>query len=226
IFIGIMIIAEQIVAELYAAYRVRHGYGFPIGIVFIKLPVSAFLWLTLISYTVYMFPDMTTVSILEQTGASADLLSDVSRQFSQAPIRTGIMSAIVFVILMLIVGAIDVKTIIYSSFSSERQKILFQDERKDLDRDVKINRAFDAMDGNIPSELDIEKLSESDSPYTEILTTNIGEHIGKTIVPAIILAYILNGTLLVFGIIFMSIKLIKKIVMIIFGFASLNLNRN
>ncbi len=222
IFIGIMIIAEQIIAELYVAYRIRNGKDIPLNIIFIKFPISAFLWLTLISYAVYMFPDMTTVTVLEKTGASADLISVISSQFSLAPIRTGIISSIIFVALMLIVGTLDVKTIIYSSLSSEQQRFLFSKEHKEIKREATINRFFDAVDGNIPSELDPDKLTTSDNPFTEIFVNNIGEHIGKMLIPAIVLAYILNGTLLVFGIIFMSIKFIKKLVMIYFGFAGLN----
>lgn len=216
IFIALLIVSMHLALELYTYSHRRNLEKANYGLLAIAIKIFNFVaWLVMISFVVYMFPNMSTLAILEQTGTEVTTINMLDKMFCQKPTGTGWISSLLFILLMVVVGGINRNHIICATMSSEKQRIVYRKQKDDIEKEIMIENAFAEEGQQLVS--DKEKLERSDTPYTDLAIDYMTRSIIKTLSTSIVLAMVLNGSLMMFAIIFLLTKLANHIIFISSG---------
>lgn len=215
IFIALLIVSMHLALELYTYSHRRDLEKANFGLAVAIRIFNFVAWLVMISFVVYMFPNMSTLAILEQTGTEVTTINMLDRMFCHEPAGTGWISSLLFIILMVVVGGINRNHIICATMSPEKQRIVYRNQKDDIEKEIMVENAFAEEGQQLVS--DKEKLERSDTPYTDLAIDYMTRSIIKTLSTSIVLAMVLNGSLMIFAIIFLLTKLANHIIFISFG---------
>lgn len=172
---------------------------------FSSLLANIYLWLCMLSLIVYMMPDMCNIVVMANSGYSKEVISTAVHTFMSHSVTKNWLLVIMFFLGIIISFGLNEKFALLATLPSYRQKIIFQQNKKELENSFLISG----------QNVDMKDLENSQNPYNELAINS--EDLGKTLGPAIPLAFVFSGTLLLYASIFLWTKSLKKLIHLITG---------
>lgn len=172
--------------------------------------VNAFLWLSMLSMLIYMIPDMATLSVMSQTGYSADVVRTALHSFENHAVSKNWFLVTMFLVGLFLSLGLNAGYALNATLPSRIQKRIFANNKDDIEK----KKMFEG------ESLD-DKLLNSDHPYTDLFMESMGkDNVGQALGTSIPLSFVFNGSFLLFASLFFWTKVLKRLITIALGVMS------
>lgn len=205
-----LIVANQ----YYISLQIYKGQKGSRGIAGLLVFFNIFLWLAMLSIIIYMFPDMTNVFVMKESGFSPNICKIALYQYANMSLPSNWVLIAAFIVGNVISVGVKEGFFVNATLPSHYQINLYRKNEKNIEDwmsawDVDYNK---------------EELKNDNKPYLTLCMDYFGSKVGGT-APLIILSFIFSGALLLYGSIFVWTIALKKIVFVLNGILSCRKNR-
>lgn len=194
----------------YISLQIYKGQNGSKGIAGLLVFFNIFLWFAMLSLIIYMFPDMTNVFVMKESGFSPDICRLALYQFVNMSLPSNWFLIVAFIIGNVISAGIKEGFVIDATLPSNYQTNLYRNNEKNIEEwmsawDVDYNK---------------DELKNDNKPYLTLCMNYFGSKVGG-IAPLLVVSFIFSGALLLYASIFVWTSALKKIVFVINGILSL-----
>lgn len=193
----------------YVSKQLYNGKKGSKGAAGLLLIFSFFLWLCMISLIVYMFPDMTNVFVMKESGFSPYVCKLAVSQFLNTSLPSNWLLISAFIVGNIVAVGIKEGFVVNATLPSKYQISAYRNNEKNIEEWMS---AWDV-------DYDKEALKNDDTPYLTLSLNYFGSKVGA-IAPLLIISFIFSGALLLYASIFIWTSALKKIVFVFNGIIS------
>lgn len=218
ILLGLMILVVKMVSEWVAfiSIRRRGQMGNEVVIVgLLRRLIVMVAWLVLVAEAIYMTADATRVVLLQASGFPESDVMGLINQYSLPSLEKGWLMIVIYFVVAIIVAGFDAEWVFKASLPSYTQQQLYIQDRENIKTKLLTTS----------SSVTVDNLDKEAHPYSTLAASK-GDAIGQVIGLGIPLMLVINGTLLIYLIIFQSIRLGSAIVQIVGMYVGYRMNRN
>ncbi|MDE6860487.1 MAG: SH3 domain-containing protein [Duncaniella sp.] len=159
------------------------------------------LWLTLISFVVYMQPKLENIVVMENYGYPLSTVDNISLIYTDSSVISGWFIWVLFLIGVLIKFCVNSNYALYALFPSSLQRKIYSNERKNIEY-------YLISDNDI--ELSMDVLDNDETPFTTLTFSIFTMRFIKVFIPAVPLLFVLNDSLLIYATMFMWTSVVAK----------------
>lgn len=201
--LGLLIVLINIGVELYAWSVLRRGKGLTNGLAAVGLIKKLLVfvsWLTLSSLAIYMTIDATKVVLMEAVGYPEPDIMGLANQLSRPALEKNWIMVTAYLAIATFVAAFNPEWAFKAGLPAGAQRSIYASERDAIRNNIIVSN----------NEVNIEKrmreLDEAQKPYG-ILATSGGSGAGNVIGLGIPMMFVINGTLLLYLLLFQIIRM-------------------
>lgn len=166
--------------------------------------IQIFMYLTLISFAVYMFPKMENIVVMENYGYSQMTVSNIYNLYTYGTIVSGWFLYGLFLIVALVKFCVKADYAVIMLYPSDAQRRIYKKNRSNVEMWL--------MTCEI--DIDVETLDKDDYPFVTLTMVVFLNGFIKHLLPAISAIMIFNNCLLVYATVFMMSFVVSKTVVI------------
>lgn len=194
----------------YISLQIYKGQNGSKGIAGLLVFFNIFLWFAMLSLIIYMFPDLTNVFVMKESGFSSNICMMALHQFANMSLPSNWFLIVAFIVGNVISVGIKEGFIVNATLPSSYQIEQYRKNEKNIEEwmsawDVDYNK---------------DELQNDNQPYLTLSMEYFGSKVGG-IAPLLIMSFIFSGALLLYASIFVWTSALKKIVFVINGILSL-----
>lgn len=164
---------------------------------------KAFLWLTLVSFCIYMFPKMETIAVMENYDYSSVTIHNMNTLYSDGTAISGWFMCALFLIAVLLKFGIHKDYTLLAFYPPHIQQKLYNENRTEIE----IELAGQPEVSHV-----ISDLKKTTVPYAVLAAAYLGRDLSKSILPAIAMMLIVNDCFLMYATAFLMASVAGKIV--------------
>lgn len=202
----LFILLYGIIAFILNSFSIKMGQyqktRYMVGVLCSRLAQFA-LWLTLVSFVVYMQPKLENIVVMENYGYSLETVDNLSSLYADGSVLSGWFIWILFLIGVLIKFCVHSDYALFALFPSNFQRKAYHNQRSSI-------KTFIDTDDDI--ELDINELDKDDMPFLTLTATVFTVRFIKVFIPAVPLLFVLNDSLIMYATMFMWTSVVAKAV--------------
>lgn len=177
--------------------------------------LSVFMALTVLSYMVYFIPSLDNIAVMQLSGSfSESQINDTLNFYLRESLNVGTFWYVLFVIVAASSKSIDIDLISNCFLNSQKQ-------HEALDQQLN----YSSIKAGVSSTMLLngtsftkEQLQKFVYPYDELASKKLGVSFGSNLSPLIFLSLIINGTLVIFGLIYFGYTLLQDIATLSYRF--------